>query len=146
MKSAKFLVLPVLCFLCVNLCSAQDMKAKKHDNPVWMYVTFVKFKPGMKTPAVKMVDDYFVKADKNAGIKAPIVYDFNTGEYDYIVAWEMGEEGISTLDYELTPDDAKWFTEMGKITGSMENAEAKMQEFYTYVEKWQTEIARKISQ
>ena len=59
--------------------------------------------------------------------------DFNSGEYDYIVAWEMGEEGISTLDYELTPDDAKWLNEMGKLTGGMDKAEEKMQEFYTYI-------------
>ena len=102
----------VVWFLCINLCTAQEMKAKKHDNPVWMQVSFIKFKPGMKSQAVKIIDEYFTNADQNAGITKPFVLDFNTGEY-YVVAWEMGEEGISTLDYELTPDDAKWLNEMG---------------------------------
>ena len=58
-----------------------------------------------------------------------------------LVIWEL-KEGIETLNYEMSPDDVRWMTEMGKLTGGMEQTMTKLEEFYSYVDGWETELAR----
>lgn len=126
--------------------SAQDMKEKKHENTNWHMVAYVKFNPGEKDAAVKIIEDYFAKADANAGINPPaFAMDMSTGDYDYIIAWKM-TEGVESLNWEISPDDVKWFKEMGKLAGDGDKAMAKIQEFYSHVETWKTEIGRNMVQ
>jgi hypothetical protein len=135
--------LTVFIFLIASSLSfGQEMKAEKYENPTWVTMSYIKFKPMKKDAAMKIIDDYFVKADQNAGIKAPTVYHFVTGDYDMLVVWEM-EEGIETLNYKLTPDDAKWFGEMAKLTGGQDKAMQKMDEFFSHVASWDNSLARK---
>lgn len=131
----------VMLFLNFNL-KAQDMQAKKHENPNWNMITFVKFKPGHKDAAVKIIDDYFVKADQNAGIDPPvIVLNMVTGDYDYIISWKL-KEGVESLNWEMSPDDVNWFEELGKMLGGTDKAEGKLKEFYEHVVVWKTELGR----
>ncbi len=142
MKSPKiFLSAFIVLFLSFQL-SAQDMQAKKHENTNWNVVTFVKFNPGEKDAAVKIIDDNFAKADQNAGISPPVVaIDMATGDYDYIIIWKL-KEGVESLNWEMSPDDVKWFGELGKMLGGADKAQSKIQEFYAHVESWKTEIGR----
>ena len=59
-----------------------------------------------------------------------------------VVIWEL-EEGIETLNYEISPNDVKWMGELSNLTGSQEKAMGKLDEFYSYLAEWKTEIARK---
>lgn len=120
----------------------QQMKAEKYENPEWVSMSYIKFKPMKKDPAMGIIENYFVKADQDAGIKAPTVFHFVTGDYDMLVIWEMAE-GLETLNYKMTPDDAKWMKSMAKIAGSEEKAMAKMDEFFSYVDSWDNTLARK---
>ncbi len=142
MKTIKSLLL-VAVFLCaIPFASAQDMEAKKYDDPTWVNMVYIKFKPMKKGPALDIVEEYFAKADENAGIDPPTAYHLATGKYDMLVIWEM-PEGVETLNYEMTPDDVKWMEEMAKLAGGQGEAMSKMEEFYSYVEDWETSIARK---
>lgn len=142
MKQFKYFFLAIAILFSSQLLSAQEMKAKKIENPVWVKMVFIKFQPGKMDKAKTLIKDYFAKADQNAGIKAPSAYHMTTGSYDMVVIWEM-EEGLETLNYEMTPDDVKWIGEMSKIAGSQEMAMKKLDEFYSYLEDWKTEIARR---
>lgn len=142
MKSLKILLAGLFLMSAMQYASAQEMTAKKYENPNWVQMVYVKFKPMKKDPAMKVVEEYFVKADQNAGLNPPTVYHFATGNYDMLVVWEM-KEGVETLNYEMTPDDVKWMQEMSKIAGGQDKAMSKLEEFYSYVDKWETSIARK---
>ncbi len=142
MRQIKYLFLAIAFLFSCQLLSAQEMKAKKMDNPVWVKMDFVKFEPGKMDKAKAIIHDYFSKADKNAGITAPTSYSMTTGSYDMVVIWEM-EEGIETLNYEMSPNDVKWIGELSKLTGGQEMAMEKLDEFYSYLADWKTEIARK---
>ncbi|MCG9973374.1 hypothetical protein [Christiangramia crocea] len=142
MRSLKYLLVLIFLMAGMQYTGAQEMSAKKYDNPNWVQMVYIKFKPMKKDPAMGIIQEYFAKADQNAGIEAPTVYHFATGDYDMLVVWEM-EEGIETLNYEMTPNDAKWMNEMAKLAGSPDKAMSKMDEFFTYVDLWETSIARK---
>ena len=142
MKQFKYFFLAIAILFSSQLLSAQEMKAKKMENPVWVKMAFVKFEPGKMDKAKKIIKDYFAKADKNAGITGPTTYNMSTGSYDMVVIWEM-EEGIETMNYEMSPNDVKWIGEMSKLAGSQEMAMEKLDEFYSYLADWKTEIARK---
>ncbi|MFD1094987.1 hypothetical protein [Salegentibacter chungangensis] len=141
MKTMKITLILAAFLFCGQGLFAQEMGPKKYENPNWIYVSFIKFHPGKKDKAVKIIDDYFAKADANAGISPPTVLNMTTGDFDFVVVWKL-EEGIETLNYEISPDDAKWYAEMGKLAGGMDKAEEVMQEFFSYVEMWKTEIGR----
>ncbi|PVW14670.1 hypothetical protein [Marixanthomonas spongiae] len=137
----------LLCTIAVLLCYssglwAQEMKAKKHENPEWVRIAYVKFKPMMKDKAKSIINDYFMKAGQNSGGAAPTSYDLASGEYDMLVIFPM-EKGIETLNYKMTEEDVKWMGELSKLTGGQEKAMAKMQEFYSYVAKMDSDIAMK---
>ncbi|WP_010229674.1 hypothetical protein [Gillisia marina] len=142
MRKFKYFFLAIAIFFSGQLLSAQEIKAKKIENPVWVKMVFIKFQPGKMDKAKTLIKDYFAKADQNAGIPAPNAYHMTTGTYDMVVIWEM-EEGLETLNYEMTPNDVKWMGEMSKLAGSQDMAMKKLDEFYSYLEDWKTEIARK---
>lgn len=131
-----------LSFVISGIAFGQEMKAKKYDDPTWVSIGMIKFKAMGKSKAMKIVDDYFSKADEAAGIKSPTVYHLVGGEYDMMVVWEMSE-GIETLNYETSPEDVKWFGEMTKLTGGQDKTMEKLEEFYSYVDGWESTIARK---
>lgn len=142
MRTIKAVFGIVVFLIATSFSFGQDMKAEKYENPEWVSMSYIKFKPMKKDPAMSIIENYFVKADQDAGIKAPTVYHFVTGDYDMLVVWEMAE-GVETLNYKMTPDDAKWMKSMAKIAGSQEKAMAKMDEFFSYVDSWENTLARK---
>ena len=145
MKPFKTILLTCL-FLgaCIGSMNSQEMAVKKYDNPEWVRIGMIKFKPMMKEKAQDLINNFFVKADQAAGRKGPIAFDLATGEYDMIVAFPM-EHGIETLNYEMSPSDITWMKELSKIAGGQEQAMAKLQEFYGMVDKLTSDIARKLN-
>ncbi len=141
MKNLKIYLFCLL-FIVSGMAFSQEMKAKKYDDPTWVSIGMVKFKAMSKSKAMKIVDNYFAKADEAAGIKPPTIFHLVGGEYDMMVVWEMSE-GIESLNYETSPEDVKWFGEMTKLTGGQEQTMDKLEEFYSYVANWESVIARK---
>ncbi|MAN59128.1 MAG: hypothetical protein CMC08_04750, partial [Flavobacteriaceae bacterium] len=74
----------------------------------------------------------------------PMSFEMATGEYDMMVAFPM-DQGIESLNYEMSPTDIQWMTEMSKIAGGQEKAMAKLQEFYSYVDKMDSNLARRVN-
>ena len=103
MKTIQILCIVLFLFSSVQQVEAQEVTAKRLDNPEWVQVTFLKFIPGKREMAEKIISDYFMKADQNAGIKAPISLRMLTGEYDYILVWDLSE-GLETFNYQISPE------------------------------------------
>ena len=142
MKQFQTILGVALFFIAVNFSYAQEMKAEKYENPEWVSIVKIKFKPMKKEPAMGIINNYFVKADEDSGAPAPTTYHFPMGDYDMMVIWEM-EDGLETLNWKTTPGDVKWMNSMAKIAGGPDKAMAKLDEFMSYVEKWDTSMARK---
>jgi hypothetical protein len=142
MKSLKLVLLALMVIWTSQNLAAQEMQAKKHENTNWYAVAFIKFNPGQKEAAINLIDNYFVKADEKAGTSPPVfAMNMATGEYDYVLGWKMSG-GIQDMDWEMSPDDVKWFGAMTEITGGPDKAQEKMKEFYSYVDLWRVEIGR----
>jgi len=143
MKMFKITTMAMILFLIAgNFSFAQEMQAEKYENPEWVNIAYIKFKPMKKDPAMSIVENYFMKADEDAGIEAPTSYHFAFGKYDMMVIWKM-DEGVETLNYKMTPEDVEWMKSMAKIAGGQEKAMEKLGEFMSYVETWDNALARK---
>ena len=138
------IMLCILLIIGMQGMQSQEMKVTKYDNPEWIRVGYVKFKPMMKQKAQEIIRNYFAKADKNLGRPGPMSFELASGEYDMIVMFPM-EHGIETLNYEMTQEDIDWMQEMSKLAGGPDKAMEKMQEFYSYVETWESDIARRLN-
>ena len=135
--------LAVLVFLIAgNFGFAQEMKAEKYENPEWVSISYIKFKPMKKDAAMGIVENYFVKADQDAGIDPPVTYHLSYSDYDMMVIWDM-KDGVETLNYKMTPDDVEWMKSMAKIAGGQDKAMGKLEEFMSYVEDWKNTMARR---
>ncbi|MGA8853688.1 MAG: hypothetical protein WB492_05885 [Christiangramia sp.] len=142
MKFFKTTIAVLVFLFATSFSFSQEMKAEKYENPTWVTMAYIKFKPMKKDAAMGIVENYFAKADEDAGIDPPTTYHFPTGKYDMLVIWEM-KEGLETLNYKMTPDDVKWFASMAKVAGGQDKAMAKLDEFMSYVEEWDNTLARK---
>ncbi len=142
MKAIKSVLAVVVFLIGAHYSFGQEMKAEKYENPEWVSIAYIKFKPMKKDAAMSIVENYFAKADQDAGIKAPTAYHLSYGEYDMMVIWEM-KEGVEMLNYKMTPDDVKWMKSMAKVAGGQDKAMEKMNEFSSYVEKWDNSLARR---
>ena len=127
-----------ICMIAVAAVSgyAQDSevpKAKKLENHSWHQVVMIKFKPGTMSDAKKIIKDHFMKAGITSKLPGPQMMDFKTGEWDMMMVWTMN--GIEDMDWEITPDDEKWWAAMIKQEGSMDKAMAVMKKYLGMVER-----------
>ena len=123
----------IFSFLCFSLQAqeeSEEMKPKKLENPEWYYVSKVKFKSGHYTRAKEILKDYYIKASKKNLPK--MVFEFYSGPYDMMIVWEM-KEGLTEFEWETSPDDIAFYTELIKLTGSKEEADKIAKEFQELV-------------
>ena len=131
-------LIPGFLFLCllvtgISTSQAQDMKAKKMEGHTWHQVVMVKFKAGKFTEAKKMINDHFMKAGIASGGEGPQIIEFKSGEWDVMFIWNM--ENISDMDWEITPDDEKWWAAMAEQEGGMDKAMGVMQKYLSLVDQ-----------
>ncbi len=114
---------------------AQEMKAKKYDNPEWKSIGFIKFKSGKVDRAKEIIKNYYMKAGEKAGTPGPaMLIDLKTGEWDMMVLWDM-KGGIEEMNWEMSPNDVKWMTAMNDIAGGGDKAKTIMDEFSSLVDR-----------
>lgn len=126
-----------LCFMAMTSLAAfaQEMeapKAKKMEGHTWHQVVMVKFKPGTMDEAKKIISDHFMKAGMASKTEGPQMMQFKSGEWDMMFVWKMNN--ISDMDWEVTPDDEKWWAEMAKQEGSMDKAMGVMKKYLELVD------------
>ncbi len=142
MRTLRTVLAIAILFMATGFSFGQEMKAEKYEDPQWVMMAQIKFKPMKKDAAMSIVHNYFVKADEDAGIEPPTTFHMVGGDYDMIVVWDM-KEGVETLNYKMTPDDVKWMQSMAKVAGGQDKAMAKLDEFMSYVDTWENSLARR---
>jgi hypothetical protein len=111
---------------------AQDMKAKKYDDPTWTQVVFVNYLPGKMSRAKEIIRDYFVPASKKAGTRSPsLTVDLTTGEWDMMIVWTM--PNVEEMNWEISPDNIKWMTALNEIAGNADKSKAIRDEYSSLV-------------
>jgi hypothetical protein len=118
---------------------AQEMKAKKMEGHTWHQVVMVKFKPGTVDKAKNIIDNHFVKAGMEANVPGPTIMEFKTGEWDMMFVWKMNS--INDMEWEIHPDDEKWWAAMVAQEGNEEKAMKVWQDYMNIIENSTTVLA-----
>lgn len=146
MKTFRLLFPLVALFFCFQFLSAQEedeITAKKYENPEYYMITYLKFHSGKARDAKKIIDEQFVPAGEEAGVPGPVMHlDLITGEWDMILVWQL-DEGVESLNWEVSPTDVKWQTVFFERVGGKEKGTAIGQEYGSYIQHSKTELARK---
>src|SRR6478609_3597852 len=110
-----------------------QMQGKKYDNPQWKTVEMLEFKHDKMDRVREIIKDYFIKAADKAGSRKPaMILEPATGEWNFIIVWNM-KECLEQLNWETNPDDIKWMTAMSEIAGSPDKAQAILNEWSSMV-------------
>lgn len=96
-------------------------KAGKRTNADYYEIVLVKYKPGMADAAGEYIQKYFVPATKAAGTSSPFVMHMMTGNWDAVYFWKQ-DGGMADFEWYMSADDEKWWAELAKQNGGMENA------------------------
>ncbi len=88
--------------------------------------------PGNGERWQEIVDDHLMPAAAAAGLPAAQIHWPVNGPWDRILVFEM-RDGMAELDWHTPPDDAAFFNALIAQEGSMEAAQALMQELNSLV-------------
>ena len=92
------------------------------DDAHYLSITVVDFKPGMRTEAMQIIQEYFVPATEKAGVPGPLLsIHFQTGKWDAAFIWSM-EGGMADLEWFTSPRDIKWRAALVEIAGGEDEA------------------------
>jgi hypothetical protein len=113
----------------VALLAAQEAFApKKHENVNWFWMTNVKFKPGKIDEALKIINERFAPAGSAVGMTGVRTLYHTGGEWDLTLLFPAAE-GPRSLEWALSPEDAKWMGEMAKREKGMANVTALLSRY-----------------
>lgn len=125
--------LSVLLALCIFPASAAD------GDQAYL-VMFVKFKPGKKPDAFKIIREHFVPVDQKIG-RRPFGFEFATGEWDQIVYFPYDTAQMDTI-----PSRAIWWKALAEQEGGTEQAQKLFQSFLDLYDVSKFEIAKPFAQ
>lgn len=123
-----------------NAFAQETPKAKKMEGKTWHQVVMVKFKPGMSGEAMKVIQNHFVKAGEKSGGAGPsMMMEMRSGDWDMMLVWDMKD--ISDMNWEVSPEDEKWWKAMAEQEGSAENAMKVWQNYMGMIEDTNSYLA-----
>ena len=127
-----------------SLAMAQDDEGPQTqgDDAVYVSVTMVAYKPGMRTEAMQIIAEHFVPAGKAAGTTGPTAIHFQTGEWDAAFHWRL-EGGMKDLEWFRSPNNVKWFAAFAEQEGGMEAAEALFAKYMSMVARSVTNVGHR---
>ena len=128
-------------FLGSSLALAQDDEGPltQGDDAVYVSVTYVDYKPGMREDALALIAEHFAPAGKAAGTRAPVAIHFQTGKWDAAFHWRL-EGGMADLEWYTSPNDIKWMEALVAQEGSKEAADALIASYRSMVAQTLTNV------
>lgn len=121
--------------------SQDDLQPKKYDNPQWKNVVVVDYKPGMYDRAKDIIDNYYRKASEKAGTLPPATIEFQTGEWDVLLIWDL-VDGVESMNWEVSPNSIAWRKALNEIAGGKEKADEIIKEYQNTVARSKNNIGR----
>lgn len=110
------------------------------ENVTIVEIVHVSFKPGARTRAMEIIDNYFVPASEAAATPGPMhVYHFDTGMWDMILVWEM-KGGFDDLMWYVSTEELKWRAAVAQIAGGEEEGKAIWDEYISLVARAHNEV------
>jgi hypothetical protein len=144
MERKAFGLMLILLVLAWGVNAEETFKAKKWDNPEWYYLVHVDFEPGKTEEAIKLINEHFAPASKEAGTPGPcMMLIHHTGEWNMTFVWHM-KDGAAGLDWEISPDEEKWMAALVKREGGMEKAMELINAYRDLIEKENAILVRNI--
>lgn len=139
--------LPAITFALVfgsSFALAQDDEGPQTqgEDAVYVSVTYVDYKPGMRADALQLIGEHFVPAGKAAGTRAPVAIHFQTGEWDAAFHWRL-EGGMAALEWYVSENDIKWRTALAEQEGSKEAADALIAQYRSMVARTLTNVGHR---
>ncbi|MFQ3213644.1 MAG: hypothetical protein ACJAT1_000655 [Marivirga sp.] len=142
MKKMMKLTALMLIFACFSQSVLAQEGAKKYENPEWKQIVYIKFEAGKYDEAMKIVNDYYMKASDKAGVPGPeMALEMRSGKWDMMIIWNM-EGGISDMNWEVSPNNIKWKKALNEIAGGEEETKEIMKNYIDMVKDSYSEIAR----
>jgi hypothetical protein len=144
MKLFVALVAPLLfCgFITASGTSAQSIDAHRIPDAQFVRVEFIKFKPGGEDRAFALEDQYIDPAWKASGLTPPVQLHLQTGPWDRIYIYDL-KCGLSEVEWQVSPERAKFLQALAKIAGSPKAALDVVAEWDQQVERRETQIGHK---
>jgi hypothetical protein len=105
------------------LTAQEALAPKKFENVSWYWMANVKFKPGKLDDGLKIINEHFAPAGNAIGMTGVRMLNHTGGQWDITLLFPMAE-GPRALEWAMSPDDAKWMTELAKREKGMPNAMA----------------------
>lgn len=122
-----------------STATAQSIDAHKIPNAEFIRVEFIKFKPGGEDRAFELEDKYIAPAWKASGLTPPLELHLQTGPWDRIYVYDL-KCGLSEVEWQVSPDRAKFLAALAKIAGSAKAALDVVAEWDRQVERRETQI------
>ncbi len=135
----KILLIAILLFPCY-LLAQENEQAKKHEDVEWYWIIYLKFKIDKKAEAHDIIKTYWRPIETRIGTEQ-YAYEFETGEWDLLRVVKM-PEGISTLEWELSPMRIEYNKEFMKIAGSEEVMNEVRKKWSECLQDIKTDIAK----
>ena len=142
--SLRLLSIAVAFFLGSSLAIAQDDEGPQTqgDDAVYVSVTFVEYKPGMRADALEIIAEHFAPAGEAAGTRAPLAIHFQTGEWDAAFHWRlMG--GMADLEWYESPDNIKWMEALAEQEGGKTEAGELLAKYRSMVARSLTNVGHR---
>jgi hypothetical protein len=136
------LVILIALLIPTLLLAQEEQKPKKYENPEWYHVVYVKYHTGKKGEATKIIKDHFIPVDEKIGRDDITTYETLSGKWDRVTFFKM-PEGISSLEWEISPQGAEWNKELAKQSGGEEKAKEIDKQYQSCVLEYKVEIVRK---
>ncbi len=120
---------------------AQELpKAKKYSNVKWYSVSYWKWKPGEAQEASRIIHEHLLPVGKALGRK-PIHFHFSSGEWSVVHYFPL-DEGPSALEWQVSPDNEKFWVELTKREGGKGKALEVLKKLNELVADVKYDIAR----
>jgi hypothetical protein len=118
-----------------------EIQPKKYDNPQWKRVVYMDYKPGKYGRAQEIIYSYYRKAAEKAGTMPPKTIEFETGEWDVLLIWDLAD-GIESLNWDVSPNGIAWRKALNEIMGGEEKAAEIISEYQSLIARSKSNIGR----
>lgn len=115
-----------------GLFAQEEAEDVKRENVEYFMVVLTDFQAGKVGRAEEIIADHFQKAGEAAGNPVATVYHAQTGPWDMVTFFPMGE-GFKQLSHSRTAEGRRWREEMIKQLGSEEAFTELMDEFNSLI-------------
>jgi hypothetical protein len=113
---------------------AQTIDPRKIPDATFVRIEMIKFSPGGEDRAFELEDQYLNAARKTSGVLPLAEYHTQSGPWDRIYVYRL-DGGLADLEWQVSPERARFLTALAKIAGGRDKALAIVAEWDALVQQ-----------